>query len=398
MNSYEKDLARWIPRLLAAWRKLGRNAEGPPGALAPAELRKVAAAVRRLSVGLTRDRTLIGSAYLDDPELLGAYLLFYWPISYAQGRQVLGELSNRARIVLDLGSGPAPLAFAAIDAGAVEVTAADRSRRALGLARELASEAGEGLATREWNPRPGHAALDARLCEPDKRFDLIAFGHVLNELFAGSDGAPQHGAALVEEALGRVRPNGSVVIVEPALRETSRDLLQLRDVLVARGFAVRAPCLYRGNCPALLKQSDWCHAERAWQRPALVEAIARAASLHRESLKMSYLVLAPRGEPWSEPPPGRVFRIISEPLEGKGRQRFIGCGPEGRIGLALQEKHRNERNEAFFRLGRGDVVRITEAESRGDGLALAERSEVVVLAPAGRPVVRPQPDRPAAGN
>jgi hypothetical protein len=54
--------------------------------------------------------------------------------------------------------------------------------------------------------------------------------------------------------------------------------------------------------------------------------------------------------------------------------------------LALQEKHRTEANAAFFRLKRGDVVTLTDAEPRGDGLALTERSEVQVLSPAGRPV------------
>src|SRR5208282_6340226 len=102
-----------------------------------------ASAIRTLSLGLTRDRRLAGARYMDEPRLLGAYLLFYWPVSYAQGRQVLGELPSRVRTVLDLGSGPGPLAFAALDSGAAEVTAADRSRPALALARELAAEAGE---------------------------------------------------------------------------------------------------------------------------------------------------------------------------------------------------------------------------------------------------------------
>ncbi len=388
MNQYLKDLARWIPRLVAAWRKIAQ-ARGPSRELTPAEIKRVAGGVRRLSRGLTRDRTFAGLPYMDEPELLGAYLLFYWPISYAQGRQVLGELTGRPRSVLDLGSGPGPLAFAALDAGAAEVIAADRSRRALAIARELATEAGEGIATREWNPQGGLTALDA---SRKQRFDLVLFGHLLNELFGREEAALERRAALVEEALGRLKPGGSAVIIEPALRETSRNLLRVRDLLVARGYAVRAPCLYRGNCPALIKETDWCHAEREWETPRLVEELARAAGLHKEALKMSYLVLAPKGEPWPEPPPGRLFRIVSEPLEGKGRQRFIGCGPEGRIGLALQEKHRADRNASFFRLKRGDVVRLTETESRGDGFALSDRSEVSVVAPAGRPVPAPPID------
>src|SRR5205814_872807 len=162
-----------------------------------------------------------------------------------------------------------------------DVTAADRSSRALELARKLATDAEEGIATREWSPeRP----------LPDGQFDLISMGHLLNEL------PEERRVPLVESALARLRPRGSVVIIEPA--------------------------------------------------------------------------------------PGRVFRIGSEQLEGKGRQRFMGCGPEGRVGLALQHKHVRPENEAFMNLQRGDVIEISGTEPKGDGFALGESSQVRVIAPA----------------
>jgi SAM-dependent methyltransferase len=268
------------------------------------------------------------------------------------------------------------MAFAALDAGAAEVTAADRSGPALALARALAAEAEEALATRSWSG----GAL------PEGRFDAILLGHVLNELGGTGPSALVKRAELVERAAAQLKPGGSVVILEPALRDTSRGLLSVRDALVGRGYAVRAPCLWRGPCPALVRPGDWCHAERSWSPPPLLDALARAASLHKEELKMSYLVLAPKGEDWPVVPPGRLFRIVSEPLEGKGRQRFMGCGPEGRMGLALQEKHRTEANQVFFSLHRGDVVALESTEPRGDGLALTGQSTVQVVAPAGQPV------------
>ena len=380
------DLRRWIPGLLSAWRGLRREVRRgprpPPGELLPDELREVTAAVQRLSLGLTRDRRLIGARYLDDDRLLGAYLLFYWPVSYLQARGVLSELPRRPRSALDLGSGPGPVAFAALDAGAAEVVAADRSARALAAARRLATEAGEPIATREWDPqrRGGLAGLAG-----SRKFDLVTLGHVVNELFQG-EGAATRRAALLEEALGLVAPGGSVVVIEPALRETSRALLEVRDLLVARGVAVRAPCLFRGACPALVRPTDWCHAERPVDPPPLVDEIGRRAGLRKEAVKMSYLVLAPRGEGWSEPPPGLTFRIVSEPLPSKGRLRYMGCGPEGRKGLALQEKDVTPRNRSFEGLLRGDVVEVTGVEPRGDGLRLSPESDVRVIAAAGRPV------------
>jgi ribosomal protein RSM22 (predicted rRNA methylase) len=381
-DAYSRDLERWIPRLIAVWRQARRQAHGPETRLTPQEVKEVASGVKQLSLGLTRDRQLAGARYMDDPKLLGAYLLFYWPVSYAQARQALGELPNRPRQALDLGSGPGPLAFAALDAGAKEVTAADRSKPALALARALATEAGEALATREWDP-----TRKAPL--PEGQFDLITLGHVVNELYGTGDSAIPPRAALLEQALAQVKKGGSLLVLEPALRETSRALLKVRDVLVGKGYAVRAPCMFRGNCPALIKESDWCHAERDWPMPGVVEELARAAGLHKESLKMSYLMLAPKGEPWPELPQGRLFRIVSEPLEGKGRHRYIGCGPEGRLGLALQDKHRTEKNERFFKLHRGDVLSVTGTEPKGDGFALDNLSEVKVVAPAGKGVPPP---------
>jgi ribosomal protein RSM22 (predicted rRNA methylase) len=393
------DLAAWIPRLLATWRGARRGPgrggpRPPPAALLPDELREVAAAVTRLSTGLTRQRELAGARYLDDERLLGAYLLFYWPVSYLQARGVLSELPRRPHTVLDLGSGPGPLAFAALDAGAARVTAGDRSREALAAARELSRLAGEPLATREWNPARGRPL--AELAGAGQAPDTILMGHVLNELWRG-EGQAARRAALLEEARALLAPGGSLVVIEPALRDTSRALLEVRDLLVARGAAVRAPCLFRGACPALLKPSDWCHAERPIDPPPLVAQIGRAAGLRKEAVKMSYLVLAPPGEAWAEPPAAgargdgaagmaRVFRIVSEPLAGKGRLRYMGCGPEGRMGLALQEKHVGDSNRRFASLLRGDVVALLGAEPKGDGLALGAGSTVTVIAPAGRPV------------
>ncbi|HZY05934.1 MAG TPA: small ribosomal subunit Rsm22 family protein [Anaeromyxobacteraceae bacterium] len=396
------DLETWIPRLLAAWRagRRGRPGAGPPpDRLLPQEEREVAGAVERLSRGFTRRRELAGARYLDDQRLLGAYLLFYWPVSYLQARGVLSELPRRPRSALDLGSGPGPMAFAALDAGAAEALAADRSAAALEAARDLARRAGEPLATREWNPARGRPLAELA---PGRRFDLVTVGHTLNELFrspaAGGAGEPAgRRAALLGEALDLLAPGGSLVVIEPALRETSRALLRVRDLLVARGAAVRAPCLWRGPCPALARETDWCHAERPIEPPPLVAAIGRRAGLRKEAVKMTTLVLAPRGEGWPAPPPGQVFRIVSEPLPSKGRLRYMGCGPEGRLGLALQEKHLSERNRRFERLVRGDVVEVTGVEPRGDGLRLGEGSEVRLLAAAGEPLPA-APIAPPAGS
>lgn len=364
----------WVPRLLAAWRRLrgggvpiaGERAAAP---LTVEERRDIVVGAQRLSQGLTRERELAGARYFEDPQLLGAYLLLYWPVSYAQGRSLLGELAVSGGAALDVGSGPGPLAAAALDAGLTRVQALDRSDAALAVTRQLV-----GVETARWEPaRP----------LPTGPFELILAGHLLNELYGDDVDAR---ARLVGAMLARLAPTGLLLIVEPALRETSRALLALRDRLVATGATIRAPCLYRAGCPALARPADWCHAERRWTAPPLVEELAQAARVHRDALKMSYLALQAPGAAWPEPPPGRLFRIVSAPLPQKGQQRFVGCGPEGRAPLVLPDKHVRDGNRGFGELVRGDVARIDGLSARGDGLRLDERSTVERIAAVGEPV------------
>lgn len=368
MDPIARDLSRWMPTLLDVWREVRAGGHGPVDRLLPGEQREVAAGVRRLSRGLTGARALAGSRYMDDPALLGAYLLFYWPISYAQARHALRALTSRPRSALDLGSGPGPMAFAALDAGAREVTAADRSAPALELACKLAAARGEPLSVRVW--RAANQPL------PEGSFDLVAGSHLLNELWIGQPDALARRAGLIERAFERLAPGGRALILEPALRETSRDMLGVRDLLLARGIAPLSPCLYRGACPALVKESDWCHAEVPWEPPRLVADLARAAGLHKESLKMTALLFGREAEAPALPGEANLFRIVSEPLASKGRQRFMGCGPRGRVGLSLQTKHLSASNRRFARLQRGDLVRIEGYEEKGDGLALGPDSRV----------------------
>lgn len=382
MDPITKDLNRWIPSLLAVWRRRLKYKNGPSDRLLPHELKDVVAGVKTLSSGLTGKRELVGKGYMDNPALLGAYLLFYWPVSYSQARYVLGHQPSRPRSVLDLGSGPGPMSFASLDHGASDVVAADRSEPALRLAAELAGEAGEPLAVRGWDPLKGEKV-------PAGSFDLVIMGHLLNELWVGDPDEAGKVSDLIERVSGSLRKGGAITIIEPALLLTSRRLLGIRDILVKRGFPVLSPCLFKEDCPALKKEGNTCHTDRSWSPPQMVGKIAKAAGIHKDALKMSFLTIGPKGGKWPFLPDGRIFRIVSEMLESNKRLRFMGCGPEGRIGLSLMEKNMTDDNSLFLRLKRGDVVMISGAEERESGIALTEKSGISILAHAGRPLPGP---------
>jgi hypothetical protein len=355
----DDDLLRRIPALLARARALLKLPGGPAGELGKGEVAKAARAVEELHRGLVGERSLAHAATYDSPAHLGAYLLWWWPQTYAKTRATLAlvpSLPRRPR-TLDLGSGPGPAGLAAFDALGGDVLAADASAAALAEARTL------GLSRTE--------QVDLASALPGGEFELTIAANVLSELPLARR------AALVRAS------SGVVVLIEPALRETGRALLELRDALLADGsFQALAPCLTQKPCPALADQRDWCTADRRWTPPPHVVQLANATGLRAdELLSFAPLVLAR-----TAPAPERdVWRVVGVPPPEKGKRRLFVCSDAGRLPVSRLDKHASPANAAFGELWRGDLVRLGAMEERGDGLRVSGETAVEKLPAAAKP-------------
>ena len=378
----------YVPHLFALWRERfaavrpsgirGRNSGVgalPAGRLTGPELYEAAAAVKELSHGFTRERFLAGAGYMDEPSLLGGYLLFYWTVSFAQtwaalaSANLLAADGLRARRVLDLGAGPGPSSLALLAAGAGRVLALDRSATALGLAADLARRTGRRLETRVGDL--AGSAEGNRL--PDGPFDLVTAIHAVNELWADRDDRLERRRALVEEAGRRLAPGGQVLLVDPALTTTANEAIELRDSLVAAGWKVLAPCTRAGGCPALPEGT--CHADVPWSPPTAVQRIGHAARIGRESLAFSYFLLEPPRAAAAQPSTPDRYRVVSERFLAKsGRLRVLICGPEGRFPLSVDGRASFPSARALRSLRRYDLVRVEGAERRATGWGLVAES------------------------
>ncbi len=191
---------------------------------------------------------------------------------------------------------------------------------------------------------------------PEGPYDVIIFSNILNELFRGDGNRAERRADLVKRILsGHLSIDGSCIIIEPALRETSREMLEVRDRLLDEGFHVYSPCLSNGKCPALVNPKDWCHEDISWEPPALIREIGGLAGLRKDSLKFSYIVLRKNMLSLSDVCGSGYFRVVSEPLVSKGKIEYYVCDPEGRRLITRLDKDGNVLNLPFEKMKRGDL-------------------------------------------
>src|SRR5574344_684102 len=334
-STTEKNLQRHLSSLISLWRQNGKSSP-----LSANELTDVSSSLLSLQRGLTGNRQLAGAGYMQNDSLLGAYLLYYWPVSYMQisyassfAKEALELIAQQASEqkksvrILDLGSGPAPASCALLDmlfskCGAdsvqADLTLADSSSKALSLA--------EKLIKKEFPS----ACIQTNVCDFEKsqtdkkQYDIIVMSHALNELWKDNKDCIQLRKSFITRTVMSLQEGGILFLCEPALLQTSRNLIALRDSLLSENLSVIAPCPHYFSgasavsappCPALAAgPSHTCHAELPWIPTEPVAAIAKKAGLDRASVKMTFFIFEKRkNAPQPKSMNGQLAgRVVSE--------------------------------------------------------------------------------------
>lgn len=350
------------------------------GVRAVEDVTAVAAGVRELSRRFTKGRGEAAATYLDRPDFLAAYLQYYLPVNLAKVRLVLDELPERDRKessrgpfrVLDVGAGPGTGSLAVLEwwCGRSDQTtdllvlAIDRSHKALSLAEDLWGAAMQGHRAERASLHSGTVDLERQAevqrfaSRQSASFDLVIVANSVNEWFRMDRDPVGRRAKILTILLSMLDPSGSLVIVEPALREHTRALHALRDrLLQQRICTVYSPCVHDAPCPALGNSENWCHEERTWQAPPIVVEIDREVGFIKDALKFSYLVLRKDGRTIVPRAP-ELVRVVSEQRAFKGELRVWACGEAGRWEIGRLDRERSETNAAFDQTSRGTIVRI----------------------------------------
>lgn len=358
---------------------------------------EIAKALLKLQRGLTGDKHLAGAGYMQDNAMLGAYLLYYWPVSFLQILTICNDAGERLEElykklseekrplrILDLGCGPGAaacsvLSFLSSFAGdgkiSAEVSLYDSGEKALKLAQKLV----------ENQPHKKEIKVSASVCNLEngdffnsiegQKFDIVVMSHSLNELWKTAGNKVQRRIGFLEKLMSYLADCGLLIINEPSVLDTSRALLEVRDGLVKDGLHIAAPCCSEGMCPALTAgPNHTCHCENMWKPVEPVAGIARMAKLDRESVKMTCFVFEKEGrvvrnleDEGSKSAASISGRIVSDGMLNKsGRIRFLLCDGKSRVSISAKDKEPHAREEGFFDLKRYTEVEIVNPEKRGD--------------------------------
>lgn len=345
------------------------------------------AAVERTSELYTREREAIALA----SDAMAARLRFYLLRDLPKIQGPLGELAAVGALpakpvwrVIDVGAGLGTTSLGVAElarrAGveSLEIVALERDAAALDVFTSLAREA----------ERAGLVApmrIDARRVDLERpveleslgRADLIVVGLALNELFAGEDDRIERREAILRSLAGRLDEGGSMIVLEPATRPITRELMALRDRFAAAGPPhVFAPCLRDAPCPLLARERDWCHGELGLALPERLAELAESAGLRRERLTYAYLTLRnDERRLWDlagrDP---RAYRVVGGPIESKGKTEWQGCGAGGLIRLRRLDRERAPSNAALDGAARGTLLRVDR--DLEDGADLRARPDV----------------------
>jgi hypothetical protein len=246
--------------------------------------------------------------------------------------------------------------------GAIDAHFVDADREALDAAQAIARAAPPGAVQIDVTTRTARVGAAGSAGLP--RADLVVLGQVVSELDVAApakERIAKH-AALVQNLLDEVvAPDGALVIVEPALRDRTRHLHAVRDVLVAAGRRAFAPCPHAHACPALATEKEWCHEDLAVDLPEWLVPLARAAGLRFQGLTFSYLVLRPDGATMASRIDGGLrVRLVSELIRTKGKIEVFACTEKGeRIRLRRLEREMRDGEEAEWdALAKGDFAAL----------------------------------------
>ena len=319
------------------------------------ELSRLEPAVEKLSQHFTTERPEQFTCYLDEPDALTAYALFFAPQTVVRTHAALTGILNRLPDfpkrplrILDLGCG--------IGSGAMAARLLARERTGFEPSMTCVDWSAEALRVAQtFLPSATMVQADIRSFTPQGEYDLVLASFALNEIFTTSaemqDALRRYLGALSADA------PSFLLLLEPADRSTTPRLHALRTVFPE--CPVYAPCPHNCACPMVATRDGICHDVRTFKpgRPTIL----LNRRLHRtiSDVKFSLLALGRRGgEPAKGMNDAEFLRLVGPVDKARGLLICRACMGDGKLRKVQipTSALTPERKHALIRRERGDCA------------------------------------------
>lgn len=332
-------------------------------------LSRISRSSAELSDLFTKDRASLRS-YMNDGDMRSAYIAHYlltnaYKVMHCivEAERTIGIGNASSLNILDLGCGPGTALLATASyfknrGNSLRLFGVDNDSTILSDAKKLV---GMIAPDAKFDSTSGDISkVKIASLVGKNKFDIIIAANVINEI-----GYDDRSLGIVTSIMKDcLLDDGVLILIDPALKTSSRGLMWLRDRIVESKIAdLISPCVHARPCPMLAaNERDWCHFYLEWKRPQLIAKLDDLVGTDHRHLKMSYLILAKMGAmPQRED--RSCCRAVSSPLVSNGKIELFTCTSCGELKkIRRLNKNRSPQNEIFSNLSRGDLVEV-----EGDG-------------------------------
>jgi ribosomal protein RSM22 (predicted rRNA methylase) len=323
---------------------------------------------KKLSALFTKDRQHLNSKYFHKKENRYAYIFYFHISSFMRTYHVINEMfrhgiwPENADTFMDLGSG---------SGGSLWALGLYRHQRNLPIKHVYALDQDQHVlkdAKKLWSRLVKHYNIEApdmvtykqdllniQKLETDEfyhKVDIVFCSNVLNEFSKMSEASKLMLFKTI--ALHMLKKNGMLVIIEPALSETARKLMELRDLFLENIAAdVPIPCGHIMTCPMLKNPKDWCHFELNWEPPNLRKKIEDSLGFHSGTLKYSYLVFKKKSLEAQPVFERKKYRALSPALKSGGEYCVLLCSDADVLAVYFEKD-----NKILRGVNRGNLIEI----------------------------------------
>ncbi len=346
------------------------------GNLSKSELKPFCDKIVQLSEAFNTKNEELGK-YLSNPEYLKSYSLYYMFPNIAKLSSLFSYLIKRNNLiesgksykVLEVGSGPGSglLGFLngviyhnLLKSCSFDLTPLDFSRESVRMAEKILSKIEGGNIS--VMPEP----FDITEKIPEENFDIIIMANVINELFRDDEEKTSKRAQLLNDIKKNMREAGVVVIIEPSLKKTSRELIELRNLLIKEKILYPVlPCTHTNFCPLSTPEHEdgWCHESYFWDAPAIIDQVDEITGFNKHHVKFSYLVLKKVREKNNS---DKYYSLTSQ-HDAKGFSELMACGENGcERFIYSHKKSKGEHSRVFKKIEKGDIFILKKGSSEGN--------------------------------